>query len=180
MVFKSCILTGAVINSKYIEPRQFLETASEIVLDRVRDVLQKHDILKINTMFNGEFVAGDAQRQERQHKKLFCSFDLRKWYELHVIEPTSLEEFQKRDSEWALSRILNLAVNINKSFARGMLHRIIAGNYDEESGSQRTIYRQCVFWSVVVTLHPVKRNSERRYSYPDYASVLNLKDTERH
>jgi len=48
--------------------------------------------------------------------ELFCSSDLREWYELHVIELTlaSLEEFQERNSGWALSRILNLTVNINK------------------------------------------------------------------
>ncbi|KYM93996.1 hypothetical protein ALC62_15392, partial [Cyphomyrmex costatus] len=39
--FESRILTGAVINSNHIEPRQFLEDASEIVLERVRDVMQR-------------------------------------------------------------------------------------------------------------------------------------------
>jgi len=33
--FESHILTGAVINLKHIEPRQFFESAREIVLDRV-------------------------------------------------------------------------------------------------------------------------------------------------
>jgi len=78
--FKSRILTGAVINSKYIEPRQFLENASEIVLDRVRDVLQKHDALKINTVFNGELVADDKRSNKRvstRNCELFRSFDLR-------------------------------------------------------------------------------------------------------
>jgi len=41
--FESRILTSAVINSKHIEPRQFFKDAREIVLARVRDVLQKHD-----------------------------------------------------------------------------------------------------------------------------------------
>jgi len=41
---------------------------------------------------------------------------LREWYELRIVEPilASLEEFQERDSRWALSRILNLTVNANK------------------------------------------------------------------
>jgi len=48
--------------------------------------------------------------------EFFHSIDLREWYELRVIEPilASLEEFQKRDSKWALSRILNLTINVNK------------------------------------------------------------------
>jgi len=41
---------------------------------------------------------------------------LREWYELRVVEPIlgSLEEFQERDSGWALSRILNLTINVHK------------------------------------------------------------------
>ncbi|KYN19876.1 hypothetical protein ALC57_07783 [Trachymyrmex cornetzi] len=57
--FESRILTGAVINSGHIEPRQFLENACEIVLKRVQDAIEKHGSVKVNTAFNGEFVAGD-------------------------------------------------------------------------------------------------------------------------
>ena len=39
--FESRILTGAVINSGHIEPRQFLEDARKIVLEYVRDVIEK-------------------------------------------------------------------------------------------------------------------------------------------
>jgi len=77
--FKNCILTGAVIKSKYIESYQFPENASEIVLDHVRDVLQEHDALKINTVFNGEFVAGDKYANKNvstRNCELFCSSDL--------------------------------------------------------------------------------------------------------
>jgi len=56
--FESRILTGAVINSKHIEPRQFLEDASEIVLERVRSVIQEHDNIKINTDPDTDLHAG--------------------------------------------------------------------------------------------------------------------------
>jgi len=117
--FENCILTDAVINSKHIEPRQFFEDAREIVLDRVRDVLRKHDALKINTVFNGEFVAGNKSANKSiatRNYELFQTSNLREWYELRVVEPTltSLEEFQERDSGWALLCILNLTINVNK------------------------------------------------------------------
>jgi len=57
--FENCIMTGTVINFKHIEPCQFLEDAREIVLERVRTVMTKYDDIKINTMFNDEFVADD-------------------------------------------------------------------------------------------------------------------------
>ncbi|KYQ47054.1 hypothetical protein ALC60_13929, partial [Trachymyrmex zeteki] len=117
--FESRILTGAIINSNYIEPRRFLEDASEIVLESVQCVLQRYDSLKINTVFNGEFVAGDKRANKSittRNYELYQCTDLREWYMSRVVEPVlaSLEEFQERDSGWALSRILNLTVNANK------------------------------------------------------------------
>jgi len=107
-----------VINFKHIEPRQFLEDAREIVLEWVRSVMQEHDNIKINTMFNGKFVAGDkcANKSITKNYELFRSSDLQEWYQSRVVEPTltSLEEFQEHDSGWALSRILNLIINVNK------------------------------------------------------------------
>jgi len=77
--FKNRIMTGAVINFKHIEPRQFFEDAREIVLEHVRSVMQEHDNIKINTMFNGEFVVGDKRANKsitRRNYELFHSSDL--------------------------------------------------------------------------------------------------------
>ena len=54
--FKSRILTGVVINSNHIEPQQFLEDAGNVILERVRDAVERHGSVKVNTAFNGEFV----------------------------------------------------------------------------------------------------------------------------
>jgi len=184
--FESRILTGAVINFKHIEPRQFLEDAREIVLERVRTVMTKYDNIKINTVFNGEFVTGDKHANKSittRNYELFRSSDLQEWYQSRVIEPTltSLEEFQERDSGWALSRIINLLININKY---NPLH---AGCYIElprEIKLKRAVVNvqstdnACFAWSVVAALHPAERNSGQKSSYPDCTSVLNLKDIE--
>ncbi|KYN30083.1 hypothetical protein ALC57_00460 [Trachymyrmex cornetzi] len=44
----------------HIEPRQFLEDAGNVVLERVRDV-ERHDNVKVNTAFNGEFATKDKR-----------------------------------------------------------------------------------------------------------------------
>ena len=59
--FNNRLMTSVVLNSNYIELRQFLNDAKDIVLDRIRDNLQRHICLKMNMIFNGEFVA-DAKR----------------------------------------------------------------------------------------------------------------------
>ncbi|KYN27445.1 hypothetical protein ALC57_03154 [Trachymyrmex cornetzi] len=54
-------LTSAVINFNHIEPRRFLEDAREIVLERVRDAIERHGSVKVNTAFNGEFATKDKR-----------------------------------------------------------------------------------------------------------------------
>ena len=78
--FESRVSIGAIINSNYIEPRQFLEDASDIVLEHVQKLLKKHNCLKINTVFNGEFVAGDKRANKSVNTRnfeLFRTSDLR-------------------------------------------------------------------------------------------------------
>ncbi|XP_077282349.1 uncharacterized protein LOC143908531 [Temnothorax americanus] len=180
--FESRILTGAVINSKHIDPRQFLINAREIVLSHVRNVVQRYDNVKINTVFNGEFVAGDKRANKSiatRNYELFRESDLHEWYKRHVIEPTlaKLEEFQERDSGWALSRILNLMVNVNKY---NPLHAGCFVEIPQEIKIKKAVINvqsrdnACFAWSVMAALYPAKRHAERESSYPHYTSMLNL------
>ncbi|KYQ49092.1 hypothetical protein ALC60_11847, partial [Trachymyrmex zeteki] len=183
-VFEGRILTGAIINSNYIEPHQFLEDASEIVLESVQCVLQRYDSLKINTVFNSKFVAGDKRANKSiatRNYDLYQCTDLREWYMSCVVEPVlaSLEEFQERDNGWALSRILNLTVNVNRyNLLRAGCHIKLP----REIMLKRTVINvrstdnACFARSVVAALHQVQENAHRESSYPHYSSILNLKD----
>ena len=53
-----------------------------------------------------------------------------------------------------------------------------ARNYAEESGNQCAFDNACFAWSVVVALYPVKSHVNRKSSYPDYITVLNLEGIE--
>ncbi|XP_071571453.1 uncharacterized protein [Temnothorax nylanderi] len=187
--FESRVLTGAVININHIEPQKFLKDAEVIVLDHMQNVMQRHASVKINTVFNGEFVTGEKRANKSintRNSELFRSSDrsdLREWYKLHVIEPTlaKLEEFQERDSGWALSRILNLTVNVNK------YNPLRAGcyiNLPQEIKLKKAVINvqsmdnACFAWSVVAALYPVKDNNNRESSYPHYTTVLKLQDIE--
>ena len=59
VAFENRILTSAVINSNHIEPQRFLEDASSVVLQRVRDAVERYGSIKVNTAFNGEFATKD-------------------------------------------------------------------------------------------------------------------------
>ena len=102
---------------------------------------------------------------------------MREWYERYIAELilASLEEFQERG--WALSRILNLTINMNK------LNSMRAGCYFEVPReiilnkaviNVRTTDNACFAWSVVAALYPAERNADRESSYPHYTTVLIL------
>jgi len=184
--FENRILTGAVINSNHIEPRQFLEDASNTVLEQVQNVLQKHASVKVNTIFNGEFVSGDKCANKSintRNYELFRTSDLREWYERRVIETTlaSLEEFQERDSGWALTRIIDLTVNINKyNPMRAGCHIKLPQEIINKRAvvNVRSTDNACFAWAMVAALHPVATHRERTSSYPHYSTVLNLQNIE--
>ena len=184
--FESRVLTGAVLNSNYIEPRNFLQDAATIVLEHVQSALRKRRSLKVNTVFNGEFVTGDkhaCKSINTRNCELFRTSDLQEWYQRCVVEPTlaSLEEFQERDSGWALARILNLIVNVNKyNPLRAGCHCKLPRELllKKATISVQSPNNACFAWAVVAALHPTERDTARPSSYPDYASVLNLEGIE--
>ncbi|XP_076638293.1 uncharacterized protein LOC143350226 [Colletes latitarsis] len=184
--FVNRILTGVVINSNHIEPRNFLEDARDIVVDHVRNILLKHDSVKINTILNGEFVVGNKCANKSVNTKnceLFRLSDLREWYDLRVIEPilASLDEFQERDSGWALSRILNLIVNVNKYMP---MHAGCVIQLPREIRLKKAVINvcstdnACFAWSVVAALYPAESHVSLASSYPHYTTVLNIQDIE--
>jgi len=184
--FENRVLTGVVINLHHIEPRRFLEDAGGVVIERVRDIIERHGCVKVNTAFNGEFVTGDKRANKSINTKnyeLFPTSDLDEWYERYIIEPTLalLDEFQERDSGWALSRILNLTVNVNRyNPMRAGCHITLP----REIMSKRAVINvkstdnACFAWSMVAALYPAEGHSERMSSYPHYTTVLTFDDIE--
>ncbi|XP_067212484.1 uncharacterized protein [Linepithema humile] len=180
--FRNRILTGAVINSDYINLREFLEKIRNTIIERIQSVMVEHNSVKINTAFNGEFIAGDKTAVKTiatKNRELFPTTDVQEWYTKHVVDVilASLEEFQERDSGWALSRILDLTINVNKfnPLRAGchiqlpqkiMLKRAVV--------NVQTADNACFAWVVVAALHPAEKQPERTIEYPHYSTVLNL------
>ncbi|XP_070167769.1 uncharacterized protein [Polyergus mexicanus] len=181
--FSRRVLTGAVINFDYIEPRRFLEDARDTVLDRIRDVMNEYNGVKVNTVFVGEFVSGDkidVKTIVTKNYPLLPLSDSREWYEKRVVDATltSLEEFQERDSGWALSRIFNLTVNVNRY---NPMHAGCRVKLPREIALKKAVINvqsndnACFAWAVVAALYPAEKNVGRESSYPHYTTVLNLK-----
>ncbi|XP_067210226.1 uncharacterized protein [Linepithema humile] len=179
--FRNRILTSAVINSDYIKPCPFLEQIKSIIIKRIHSVMVKHGSVKINTMFNGEFIVGDKTAVKTiatKNRELFPTSDLNEWYMKHMVDAilTSLEEFQERDSGWALLHILDLTINVKKF---NPLHAGCHIKLPREILFKRAVVNVqstdnvCFAWAVVA-LHPAEKYSERVSQYPHYSTVLNL------
>jgi len=72
--FENRILTGAIINADYIEPRRFLEDISSVVLERVQDTIERLNCIKVNTIYNGEFATGDKRANKSINTKNYEVF----------------------------------------------------------------------------------------------------------
>ncbi|EZA55452.1 hypothetical protein X777_04751 [Ooceraea biroi] len=114
----------------------------------------------------------------RNHGLLPTS-DLREWYDKHVMEIilSSPDEFQERDSGWALSKILNLTVNVNKynpmrvgcviDIPRAIQAKRAVVNVRAEDNA-------CFAWAVIAALYSSARHADRKAQYPDFTSVLDV------
>ncbi|XP_076303709.1 uncharacterized protein LOC143221926 [Lasioglossum baleicum] len=181
--FKSRISTGIVINVEHIDPKQFLQHAKRMVTGRVTEFLNVHSSLKASVTLEAEFMQHTNEVSVKsfgtRNVALFRTSNLRQWYQRDVVPTilTSLEEFQERDSGWALSKILHLIVNFSK-------YQPLQAGCTTETYLPRTIQLKktvvnvnnkdeaCFFWAVVVGLYPAKTNPSRLSSYPHYKTVL--------
>ncbi|KYN12413.1 hypothetical protein ALC57_15418 [Trachymyrmex cornetzi] len=96
-----------------------------------------------------EFATNDKRANKSittKNIEIYRYTDLREWYQRHVMEPTltSLEEFQERDSGWALSRILNLTINVNK--LNPMRYYVRCSYDDTLSAYQFHRDENCIAW----------------------------------
>ncbi|RLU24991.1 hypothetical protein DMN91_003083 [Ooceraea biroi] len=175
MAFKNRVLTGAVINDGHVEPRRFLEDARDMVIERVRDSLATLNGVKVNTAFNAEFVASEKTAVKTiatRNRGLLPLSELREWYDEHVMETTlaALDEFQERDSGWALSKILNLTINVNK------YNPMRAGcviDIPRAIQAKRAVVNVRA-WAVVAAVYPSARHADRKAQYPDFTSMLDV------
>ncbi|XP_026830520.1 uncharacterized protein LOC113563293 [Ooceraea biroi] len=146
--FNNRVLTGAVINADYIDPRRFLEDVRDVVLEHVRNAIDRHSSVKVNTMFNGEFVAGEKTANKSintRNRELFKTSDLQEHNPMHAGCRIKLPEEIKTKKA-----VVNVQSKDNACFA----------------------------WSVIATLYPAEEHVDRPSSYPHYTTVLNLKGIE--
>lgn len=181
--FNSRVTTGTIINTDYIDPRKFLEDAKVLVFPHITEFFKNQSCIKVNTIFYGEFTVNDKSDEKSlstENVQLFCASNLNDWYDKHVVSSilALIEDFQEMDSGWALTKILNLMLNINKC---NPMHAGCCVDLPETIKKKKAVINvevkdnTCFPRSIVAKLHPAKNNVSRPNSYPDYNTVLDMK-----
>lgn len=175
------VKTGVISNLTYKDPKIFFNRAFPMFKRHVRKELLKHP-LKVYTVLTGNFIKPSTKEEDlktfqSKPQEIFALTDMQEWYDEHIKQYTlkKLEEFQERDSGWALDMIINLRVHINK------LHAFTAGTYCDLPAaiqSKKAVVnvhnfdQHCFLWSIMSALHPAEKDPQRCAKYPHFEHHL--------
>lgn len=123
--FRGRMQTSLVVNLTHIDPRAFLKACQALFVRKIGELSSRrsYSTLKVNAIMCGNFVINSHNELKEELKYINTrnvvieqTTNLRSWFKKHIAEYilAELEEFQERDSGWALAQILNLAININR------------------------------------------------------------------
>lgn len=184
--FNGRLRTGAIINLNIKDPKIFLEKAFKSFSIKINTELKK-SLLKVNVTFFGNFIKPqngetDIKHFSTKNYTIDKNTNLKAWYIEHVKDKilTKLEEFQERDSGWALYEILHLKVNINNytPINCGTSTYVDLPYFIKKTKSVINIKNNdeyCFLHSIVCALYPVnnhEKNVRRVSSYPHFSEVL--------
>ncbi|XP_044748775.1 uncharacterized protein LOC123309638 [Coccinella septempunctata] len=185
--FKSRIRTGVISNLKHKEPKDFLVDCGAIFRRKILYELKKDEAVKVNVVFCGDFELRTADKIRTDSKyfttpnaAIYRDTNLTEWFNYNISIPVlkDVEEFQEKDSGWALKQIINLSVNINKFTPQLGSSYIELPAQIRNKGACINIKNKdeaCFAWAVTSALYPVDKKPERVSKYPHYSKVLKLK-----
>ncbi|CAH1122130.1 unnamed protein product [Ceutorhynchus assimilis] len=183
--FNGRIKTGIIKNLKFKEPQEFLKRAFRVFSSRIKKEL-KNSLLKVNVVFAGLFIKPQTLEKSVKHfSTKNCVIDnntnFTDWFRANVIERilVQLEEFQERDSGWALYEIWYIRVNINSynPISVGLSTYVDLPKFIKDTKCVINIKNSdvyCFIWSVLCALVPTLKNKNvsRSSTYKPFLSKL--------
>ncbi|KAJ8940075.1 hypothetical protein NQ314_010909 [Rhamnusium bicolor] len=127
----------------------------------------------------------DEVRQEiksfnSEYQTVSISTDLEELYTNFCdILKTKSEEFQEKDSGWALVSLLYLEINVAKyNPLRASSYLPLPKDIAAKNAviNVRNSDNKCFVWSILSALHPPAQNAQRVTHYQNYLHELNMKD----
>lgn len=183
--FNDRIKSGIITNLHFKEPKFFLKEAFSIFSRKVKKEI-KISTVKVNVVLTALYIQPNTAEQSVKHfsTKNFSIdslTDLLELYFEHIFKIIlkKMEEFQERDSGWALLEIWFLKININKynPISVGFSTYVELPSFIKKTKSVINIKNNdayCFLWSVVCALYPCKSDKQknRTGAYPHFSKVL--------
>ena len=190
--FDSRIKTGVISNHQHLDITTLLEDARTMFIGKIEPTFEEHNALKVNAVLATEYAKVTINDNEEtveifhfntKNAPIYRKTDLSEWFAANVEQPIlrDMEEFQERDTGWALRSILNLAVNINK-------FNPMKGNSYIPLPDAITKQKACINvqnddvkyfqWAVPSALHPARKDACRVTKYKEFEDELNFKGIE--
>lgn len=184
--FNNRIKTGAIVNLNIKDPVTFFDKSFRSFSYQVKKELKK-TLLKLNVIFLANFIKPQNKEIETKHfltknRIIDKNTNLKEFYDEHIKNNilTKLEEFQERDSGWALYEILQLKVNFNQytPITVGYSTYVPVPKFIQNTKGVLNIQNNdeyCFLWCIVAALNPCAANLNpiRTSSYPHFSTVLN-------
>ncbi|XP_066599932.1 uncharacterized protein [Prorops nasuta] len=182
--FKNRLQTGVIINVPHIEPINFMLDVKDSVLQFIQKAIFKFKFIKVMLIFSGLFVSKNNEEVKyfNTNYKICESENIINWYEIEMSNiKTQLEEFQERDSGWALSKIINIVIQIIKYHPMTASSYIKLPQWIQNKHAVINVKnrgKDCFAWSIMTGLFPAKKNCNLLSSYPHYKNYLNFEGLE--
>lgn len=186
---KSRIISYRVsdIPNEYISCNEFLFAVKQKIITLINLQIEVLNSVKVNFELFGLFSQPDVKENEiitslksfnTKNRVITKSCDLDEIYsETTNVLNTQCEEFQDKESGWALEKVLYIEINFNKyNPLRGssyMTLPLFIKNKKAVINIQNSD-EACFAWSIMSSKYPSVNNSYRCTSYPHYSSELVL------
>lgn len=167
--FKNRMRTIAMINLSHTDPSEFLQDCRSIFARRIKIELKKEPALKVNGVFCGEFINKTAEIDNFDWKYMntktciiYNDTNIDTWFKGNIqnVILRDIEEFQEKESGWALSAIVNLAININKYTPQlGSSYIPLPKKIESKNAciNVRNVDDACFAWAVLSALYPIEK-----------------------
>ncbi|XP_030755995.1 uncharacterized protein LOC115882219 [Sitophilus oryzae] len=176
-----------VTNINIKDPKFFLKRAFKSFSLKIKKEL-KQSLLKVNAIFSANFVKPhtaetDVKTFLTKNEIIDNTTNLKYWYKKNIEEKilAKLENFQERDSGWALFQIIHLKININQfnPISVSSSTYVDLPNFIKKTKAVINIKNNdeyCFLWSIVCALYPAPshKNSSATSSYPHFTQVQGL------
>lgn len=184
--FQRRIKTGCIVNLKIKDPVIFFDKAFRIFASKIKKSLRQC-LIKVNVIFLGNFVKPQTGETDVKHfstknRIIDHNTNLKQFYNDYVKNNIldKLEDFQERDSGWALYEILQLKLNINQydPINVGISTYVDVPKFIQKTKAVLNIKNSdeyCFLWAIVAALNPCnakEKNPNRISSYPHFNNIL--------